>query len=418
MSKPQKLSITASGAATWSRCTAQPHYVLANAKHIPPQSTSFSVEGVVAHKVVEYLFKSTPFKVGDTVYERGKPVGKIDGEMVKHATNFVQYCSQFESDWSYSELNIKLFYNQIGNGFIDWCSFAPDVIDVADFKYGQGVSVSAKENLQMSIYARSAIKQKKIPVRPDTKVRLHIHQPRVRQGERLSMWEITYAELEQFTDDRVQGPANVILNRTDDLTFDPSDKTCQFCPAKTFCGLKGYEPPFAYQGEMRAQWATKGTPLTALTKGETPVLKPVSETPDDVIVRILAQKDEIVSWLNTFEKYGLQMAAAGTALPGTKIVASKGGHRAWSDPDEAKIMFLDLVEKGKVTKEQIITEKLLTPKQAEEFEFDFEKEQWKEVQALIFKPKGKPVLAPLDDPRPAYSGEADISGLFDEEEEI
>ena len=112
------------------------------------------------------------------------------------------------------------------------------------------------------------------------------------------------------------------------------------------------------------------------------------------------------------------MAASGKALPGTKIVASKGGHRTWSDPNEAKIMFLDLVAQGKVTKGQVIEEKLLTPKQAEEFEFDFEKDQWKEVQSLIFKPKGKPVLAPLDDPRPPYTGEADITGLFGEEDEV
>lgn len=401
-----KLNLNASGAATWSKCTAQPIYVLANEKHIPPQGTQFSVEGTNAHTVVECLFKKLPLPVFATP------------EMVKHATNFVAYCSQFESDWSYSELKVDLFYMPGRNGYVDWCSFAPDVIDVADFKYGQGVSVSAKENLQMSIYTRSALKQKKIPVRPETKVRLHIYQPRVRQGERVSMWEITWAELEQFTDDNVVGPSQVILNRTDDLTFHSSDKTCQFCPAKTFCGLKGYEPAFAYRGAMRAQVVTQGTPLEALTKGEKPVLKPVSETPDDVIVKIITRKAEIISWLNTFEKYGLQMAASGTALPGTKIVTSKGGHRSWSDPLEAKIMFLELVESGKITKDQVIEEKLLTPKQAEEFEFDFEKERWKEVQSLIFKPKGKPVLASLDDPRSAYTGEADISGLFDEEEEI
>lgn len=404
--KTTKISLAASACHTWSRCTAQPHYVLANAKHIPPQDTQFSVEGTNAHTVVECLFKGSSLPAFATP------------EMIKHATNFVDYCLQFESDWAYSELKVDLFYMPGRNGYVDWCSFAPDAIDICDYKYGQGVSVSAKGNLQMSIYARSAIKQVKIPVRPDTKVRLHIYQPRVRQGERVSVWEITYAELVQFTDDRVVGPSDVILKGTDDLTFEPSDKACQFCPAKTFCGLKGYEPAFAYQGTMRAQQVTGGTPLEALTKGKKPVLKPVSETPEDVIVNILNNKAEIVSWMNAIEKYGLQMAASGKALPGTKIVTSKGGHRAWSDPMEAKIMFLELVSQGKITKDQVIEEKLLTPKQAEEFEFDFGPDQWKEVQSLIVKPKGKPVLAPLDDPRPAYSGETDISGLFDEEEEI
>lgn len=392
MSSPPKLSLNASSASTWSSCTAQPHYVQANAHRIPPQNTEFSVEGTNAHTVVECIFKGLPFPAFTTQ------------DMIWHGTNFVDYCAQFESDWAYSELKVDLFYMPGRNGYVDWCSFSPDVIDIADYKYGQGVSVSAKENLQMSIYARSTIKQKKIPVRPDTKVRLHIYQPRVRQGERVSLWEITYAELEQFTDDRVLGPAQLIMGEGKTV-FAPSEKACQFCPAKPFC-------------VARAEWKLKGTPLEPVLRGEATQLPPVEAISDDTLAKILTSKAEIVSWLNGIEKYGLQMAASGKALPGTKIVASKGGHRAWSDPNEAKIMFLELVKAGKIKYDQIIEEKLITPKQAEEFEFDFEKGQWKEVQALIYKPKGKPVLAPLDDPRPPYTGEADITGLFGEEDEV
>jgi hypothetical protein len=349
------------------------------------------VEGTNAHTVVECLFKGKPLPAFATP------------EMIKHAKAFVDYCLPFESDWSYSELNVKLFYMPGRNGYVDWCSFSPDAIDICDYKYGQGVSVSAKENLQMSIYARSAIKHKRIPVRPDTKVRLHIYQPRVRQGERISVWEISYAELEQFTDDRVLGPAQAILGEGKTV-FAPSDKACQFCPAKTFCAA-------------RAAQKLGGTPLNAIIEGVKPDLPPVESIPEDALTKVLLHKAEIVSWLNGIEKYGLQMAASGKALPGTKIVASKGGHRSWSDPFEAKSMFLELVEQGKITKDQVIEEKLITPKQAEEFEFDFPKDKWAEVQSLVFKPKGKPVLASLDDPRPAYS-DADASGLFDGEDEI
>lgn len=391
MSSPS-IRLNASAAGTWSQCTAQPHYVQANAHRIPPQNTEFSVEGTNAHTVVECIFKGLPFPAFATQ------------DMIWHGTNFVDYCAQFESDWAYSELKVDLFYMPGRNGYVDWCSFAPDAIDIADYKYGQGVSVSAKENLQMAIYSRSTIKQKKIPVRPDTKVRLHIYQPRVRQGERVSMWEITYAELEQFTDDRVLGPAQLIMGEGKRV-FAPGEKTCQFCPAKTFC-------------VARAESKVKGTPLEPIIMGEAPQLPPLETLSPEVIATIVLNKPDITAWLNTFDKYGLQMAASGKALPGTKIVASKGGHRSWSDPNEAKLMFLDLVAQGKVTKDRIIEEKLLTPKQAEEFEFDFEKDQWQEVQALIFKPKGKPVLAPLDDPRPPYTGEADITGLFGEDEEI
>lgn len=388
-----KLTLNASAAATWSTCTAQPAYVAANKHRIPPQDTEFSVEGTRAHKVVECLFKGEPLP------------DYANADMIRHGTNFVSYCGQFETDWAYSELRVPLFYMPERNGLIDWCSFAPDSIDITDYKYGQGVSVSATENLQMSIYARSAIQHKRIPVKPDTKVRLHIYQPRVRQGERISVWEITYAELEQFTDDRIVGPANIIFGNTKQETvFAPDDdKACRFCPAKSFC-------------EARAKAKLQGIPLEPLLRGEEPQLPPVNSLSDDVLAKVLTQKSEITSWLNSIEKYGLQLAASGKALPGTKIVESKGGHRAWSDPNEAKMMFLELVAQGKVAKDQVIEEKLLTPKQAEEFEFDFEADKWKEVQALVYKPKGKPVLVPLDDPRPPFSGSDVSASVFDEDE--
>lgn len=217
-------------------------------------------------------------------------------------------------------------------------------------------------------------------------------------------WEITYAKLMQFTDDRVQGPADSILKDGGQRVFAPGDKACQFCPAKTFCAA-------------RAAWLMDDTPLEVVKHAQTPDLPPLEALSPDALSKVIVNAADIIKWIKGAQKYGAQMASQGTPLPGTKIVLSKGGHRVWSDPDEAKIMFLELVTQEKVDRDQVLREVLVTPKQAEEFEFDFGQEQWKQLQSLMFKPPGKPVLASVDDPRPAYTGDVNPD-VFDEEDEV
>jgi len=384
--KTPRLNLNASAAHTWTECTAQPHYVLQNAHRIPPQDTEFSVEGTKAHKVVECLFKG----------EKLPPYA--DASMQKHGAAFVDYCHSLRATastpWK-SELKVDLFYMPGRSGYVDWCSIA-ETIHIVDYKYGQGVSVSAFENLQMAIYARSAVKQLgKIP-KDDAPVHLHIDQPRVRQGERRSTWSLTWGELVQFTDDRVLGPAKDILTPSAKRKFSPGEKTCQFCPASTFC-------------TARASWLLDDTPLEPLIKGEEPVLEKPEIVAEEHLAKIIARSGEISKWLNKVEEYAMQMAAFGKALPGTKIVQSKGGHRKWGDEQSVKEAMAKVLKR-----EDFIAEKLITPKQAEEFEFDFSKEQWAALLKMIVKPEGKPILVGIDDPRPEYKITNPVD-VFDDE---
>lgn len=385
MKKP-RLNLNASAAHTWTECTAQPHYILENAHRIPPQDTEFSVEGTQAHKVVECLFSG----------EKLPPYA--NAEMQRHGQAFVDYCHKLRAapgtPWK-SELKVDLFYMPGRNGYVDWCSIA-EVIHICDYKYGQGVAVSAFENLQMAIYARSAVKQLGLSPKLDTPVHLHIFQPRVRQGDRQSCWSITWGELLQFTDDRILGPAQDIQAKALTLEFRPGEKTCQFCPANSFC-------------TARASWLLDDTPLEPLLKGEAPSLPKPESAPQDQIAKVIARSGEISKWLGQVETYALQMAMAGKSLPGTKIVLSKGGHRKWGDEASAKAAMEKVLKR-----EDFISEKIITPKQAEEFEFDFTPEEWKALQALVIKPEGKPVLVGEDDPRPEHrvTQSADV---FDDE---
>lgn len=393
-SRYAKLKIHASSAATWTECTAQPHYVVANADRIPPQDTEFSVEGTFAHSAVEDLFN------------KKKLSAKATPDMQRYGQAFVDFCLDKKAPGAtehikrtgmnhrwWSELTVKLFYTPSGTGKVDFCCIADDGVHIADFKYGQGVAVSAFENLQMAIYARSMIEQLKLKTET---VHMHIYQPRVRQGDKQSTWTLDYKELIQFTDDRVLGPAEDIQAKALTLAFRPGTKTCQFCPCESFC-------------EARTKWLLDDTPLETITTGEVPKLPKADSISDDVLSKIVLKIDDIKKWLSSAEKYATSMALNGKPLPGLKLVKGKGGHRKWGNPDLAKEKLLE-----KLKREDIITEDLITPTQVSEFEHDFEKDEWAELQKLIVKPEGGPTLVSVDDPRPVYGSE-NLANVFSDE---
>jgi hypothetical protein len=394
MSRYLKLNLNASAAATWTECTAQPHYVVQNASRIPPQDTEFSVEGTVAHGVVEAMFKRTAINP------------KATPEMKTHASAFVAFCLDKKAPgqtehlkrtgmghrW-WSELKVNLFYMLARNGYVDFCCVADDGVHIADYKYGQGVAVSAFENLQMAIYARSMIEQLKLKTQT---VHMHIYQPRVRQGDKQSTWALDYKELVQFTDDRVLGPAEDIQAKALTLEFRPGTKTCQFCPCESFC-------------EARTKWLLDDTPLETITSGEVPKLPKADSVSDDVLSKLILKVDDIKKWLGSIEKYGLAMALSGKPLPGLKLVKGKGGHRKWGNPDLAKEKLLE-----KLKREECVKEDIITPAQAAEFEIDFEKDEWSVIQKLIVKPEGGPTLVSVDDPRPVYGSE-NLANVFSDE---
>ncbi len=378
-----KINLNASAAKTWTECTAQPRYVAENADRIPPQNTEYSVEGTIAHSVVEAFLKRE-----DQNDFRGLPE-KHTPEMIKHAKDFVQFCRDRQGDaisW-WSELKVDLFYMSGRNGYVDYCSVSETDIHIIDYKYGVGVAVNAFENLQMAIYARSMIKQQKLTPPKDFRISMHIVQPRVRQGDKISTWTISYSELVQFTDDRILGPAEDIKAKALTLRFAPSSETCQFCPASSFC-------------TARVAWMLGETPLEKVVKGEAEpkALPKAADITPDVLSRVLLKASEIKKWLSKLEEYALEMALDGKTLPNMKLVQGKGGHRKWIDKDKAKELLLEICKR-----EDVITEELISPTKVSEFEFDFSKEAWAKIQTLIIKPEGGPTLASEDDPRPEYT---------------
>lgn len=400
-----KLRLNPSSAHTWTECTAQPHYVRQFAHMLPPNDTEFNREGTIAHAVVEHRFKEP----GKEYKAKG-----VKPEMHKHAEGFHRFCKALLGDWVewWSEKKVSLFYAPESHGYIDFCGFKEDgSLVIVDYKYGQGVAVNAKENLQMAIYATSLLSEMLPGVDPYLEVTMAIYQPRVRQGEPTSTWTLQRGELIQFVQERVGIPAADIRAKALTLKFSPGPKVCQFCPAAGFCGMEGYEPDFPYSGKMRVQSLLDDTPLEPLKTGLPARLRDAKELPMDVLARVVRQKSEIEKWLEKVKELALAMLTDGKPVEGLKLVKGKGGHRAWRNEEDVREILLKHCDR-----EDVIIEKLISPAQADQLEHDLPKEEWSMVQKLVFKPEGGPVVAPSDDPRPPYVSSV-AAEYFEEEED-
>jgi hypothetical protein len=249
--------------------------------------------------------------------------------------------------------------------------------------------VSPVENLQTAIYAMS-VGQLSGPKPSDFPVFIHIYQPRGRAAEdgASHVWQTTWLELCQLTE-KVTTVAQGIQDGTEIPMFAPSEKACQWCPAKGFC-------------VARQQHLTEGIEVLATideNKKHFPIAQSLSVKQ---IGAVLTHKEQIVKWLNDVEDYATEHLRAGNKLPGWKLVLSRGGNRRWSDPKKAAALLLkDTVLK----REEVIEETVIGPAAVEKL---LGKNKLNvELTNLITKPPGVPVIAPESDKREAIGGVLD-----------
>ena len=97
--------------------------------------------------------------------------------------------------------------------------------------------------------------------------------------------------------------------------------------------------------------------------------------------------------------------------PGFKLVKGKGGRRHWTDEAAAA----DALKKARLKVDQIYTRKVISPTDAEKLHKAgaIKTRLYKAIEALAARPEGGPTLAPITDPRPAYSLTA-APGDFDD----
>ena len=334
------------------------------------KSSDYAQQGTEAHSLCEYKLKAA---LGRRARDPTKKLSFYDKEMEICADSYAEYvleqvakakdvCADplvlIEQRVDFSH------YVKEGFGTADCVIVADKLLQVIDYKHGQGVLVEAEENPQMMCYALGALNLF-ADLYDIGEIRMTIFQPR---RDNVSMYKISKSDLCLWAEN-VLAPA-ATLAYAGEGDFSCGD-WCRFCNAKHVCRKR-----MEYSMQL-AQYDFKAPDILA----------------DEEIEVVLSKVEELVSWAADVKEYALQLALRGKAWSGWKLVEGRSVRKytdaeavaaavkaAGYNPFEEKILGITAMTA------------VLGKKNFEEI-----------VGGFIERPQGKPTLVPMAEKRPALS---------------
>lgn len=363
--------LSASSAHRWLACP--PSAVAAEA--YPSEGTDYTREGTLAHEVAEWVASG---KAKTNTLQKGQDEG-ITHEMIECAQNYRDYIQeQLKSDNAVVLLEQRVDFSPWvpdGFGTADCIIIQGNTMDVIDYKFGKGVTVSAKDNPQMMLYALGALNDYGFAYDVET-IRMHIFQPRLNN---ISVDEVSAGELRAWAEMVVKTQAEKAAKGKGNYK---AGEHCRFCP---------------HAGRCRALTKTCTEHInTHGIKASVEVLAPWE------IAEILQMESLVSLWLKRVKEQALTTLMSGGDVPGFKVVAGRGS-RAWADDLEvAALLKAAGYSQEDITKTELLSvaamEKALGKKKVAEL-----------IGGQILSHPGAPTVVPVTDKRPVY----DASGDFD-----
>lgn len=378
MASPEEHAVlSASSSARWLNCT--PSVVFSAPYEVERKDTTFTAEGTAAHALAELKLQFDTGKI--TKRKFNAQLKKFKAENEYYSVSFEEFVDDYvgfvnETINSYDEPEVELeqrvnFSDWVPDGYgtSDVVIMTDSVLHIVDLKFGKGVPVSAIENTQLMLYALGTYYEFNMAYDFET-VRMTIHQPRLYDT---STYELSVAELLDWAETIVKPRAELAIAGEGD--YKPSEKACQWCPAKAVCKARA---------DMNLQNAIK------YDFADTNELEP------EAISDILSRSKAIKKWLEDVEAYALTQARdEGQSFPGWKLVAGRS-NRKITNADMAASILLDAGFEEIYKPHELLTltalEKMVGKKQFGEL-----------LEDLIIKPEGKPTLVVETDKRPEIS---------------
>lgn len=370
--------LSASSAHRWLEC---PPSAVANEAY-PNQDTAFTEEGTLAHEVAEAMARNGGcFGVGDKLF--AEKHADITKEMIECAKEYADYIEeQKKSNDAIVLLEQRVDFSPWvpeGFGTCDCIIIQDETLTIIDYKYGQGVAVSATDNPQMKLYALGAMNDYGIAM-DVKKVELHIFQPRLNN---ISTDNLTVEALMQWAEKTVKPTAEKAIKGKGN--YAPGEH-CRFCQ---------------HGGKCRA--LTKLCTEYLDTHGlrvALPVLAPHE------VADVLRMEPMVTLWLKKVKEQALTTLMNGEELPGYKLVEGKLGNRKWRNDREV----FDLLTEAGYDDRDITETKVLSPAQMDKA--IGKKKVAELLEGLIERAPGAPTIAPIHDKRPAYDRLAEAQNDF------
>ena len=358
--------LSASSSERWINCPPSARLC----ENYPDKSSDYAAEGTDAHTLCEFRLKQA---LGLPAKNPIEDLGWYNEEMEECAAAYTAYVMELVEAAKQSGSTPTVLIEQrvdfsrwveSGFGTADCVVIADRILNIVDYKHGQGVEVSAVDNSQMKLYALGALEI--IDYLYDIEeIQMTIFQPR---KSNVSVFRITREALLEWAEGELTRQAKLAYEGKGAFCC---GSWCRFCKAKAECRERANANLALAQLEFQ---------LPALLD-------------DEEIAEILGKLDDLVSWATDVKEYALQQAISGKAWTGWKLVEGRSNRRytnenaviaavlqAGYDPYEKKVLGITAMQKalGKARFEE-----LLSP--------------------FIEKPQGKPTLVPESDKRPAMN---------------
>ena len=365
--------LSASSAHRWLTCP--PSAVAAEA--YPEQDTEFTREGTLAHEVAEAIAS------GRTV--SANPVAaEVAREMVLCAEEYRDYIQGLKkTDDAIVLLEQRVDFSPWvpdGFGTCDCIIIQDDTLIIIDYKYGQGVAVSATDNPQMKLYALGALNDYGLAL-DVTKVEMHIFQPRINN---ISVDSLSVDTLTTWGEKEVKPIAQKAIKGKG--TYKAGEH-CKFCPHAGRCRTLT---------KVCTEYVETHSLRVAL-----PVLAPHE------VAEVLQMEPLIKLWLKRVTGQALTTLLDGGEIPGYKVVEGKPGHRKWTD----ELQVAEVLKAAGYPQEDITETKLLSPAGMDKV---IGKKKVAELLAAhIGQNPGAPQVVPETDKRPVYDRLAEAQKDFE-----
>ena len=316
--------------------------------------------------------------VGKTLIENNAVT--VDQEMADYVQQYVDYVKSIDGRHEYEQQVHFSDWVPEGFGTADALVLQDTTLYVIDLKYGKGVPVSAFENTQGILYALGAMADYEY-LHDIEKVVIVIVQPRM---DIISEWVIDKAELLKWGEWLSQRAEAALADNAPRV---PGEKQCQFCKAKPTCPelMRLTHDVIASDFDNIDQMANPDT-LT-----------------NEQLKKALDVKKLIMSWFESVEQHAFDLLEKGEPFPDYKLVEGRS-LRQWADEAVAEQSLVELLADDAYEK------KLLSVAKAEKL---LGKKRSGSITDLISKPRGKPVIVPESDKRPAMGSEAKDFEDFD-----
>jgi hypothetical protein len=332
---------------------------------MPPQATSkYMAEGTALHTAIDLLVNdgdASPYSLLDKSFN-GVALSEDHIEKLKSALALLDEIDPSQ-DMNYNTEQRVSFGDLLPGvfGSTDLIGRIGNRAIVLDWKFGDGVIVSAEENEQLMFYAAASMRTKESKWAFDgaTEVECVIVQPPM-----IRRWVTTPERIQQFERDLVYA---VKQSERQDAPFATGDH-CRFCTAKPIC--------------PKMTGAVDRALKTQLDNLDAPTIS-----------TYLKNADMLEAWITDLRSLALQMLESGAQLPEYKLVA-KRAIRSWSDEDKAKVA---LFAYG-LTESEVLETSLISPAKAEKI---LKKKKLALPADCVVAISSGNTLASANDPRPS-----------------